>query len=242
MPIKLTKLEIKEVSFVDKGDNKGACVAIYKRAPSASTKEADSMPALDEILAKLPEDERAIVVAAMAPRADDKKEGEGDPAPAPAPEAKAEDEEDKDETTKRYDEVVSVNKALAKRLEELETREKVAKKVEQVRKDCPNLPGMTPEKLAKTLISAESSLNKDEYAELEQSLFAASTVIGKSAAFVEVGVGGADGGSPEQKIEAIAKGLKKADPKLTIEKAKLQAAVENPQLYAEYAAAMRGRK
>lgn len=96
-------------------------------------------------------------------------------------------------------------------------------------------------KLGPILKRAAEALSDEDNAELHRIFAAASEAIGKSVLFTEVGKTGAeDGGNAWSKIEALAKEAIAADPKLTIEKARVAVMQAHPDLKAAHYAERAG--
>ncbi len=250
MATRLTKLVIKEFALVDKGAGKGVPITLTKRREPQEIKKMT----VDEILAKLPEADRAVMQAALAAAA--KK-------PEPAPEMKADQppagvapgvakawptlsEEVKKhfvdqakvaaeaEAKARADEVKKADelRAEVQKLRDAEERREFIAKAEKLKA----VPGLSTDELATLLhaVSKGRAVPSEIAKKLEASLASVDEVVRKSKLFSESGSLGRGGeGSARSKIEAIAKSILEKDAKLTIEKARVQAAESNPDLYRE---------
>lgn len=266
------KLRVEEISSVDKGASPGARVTFWKRD---SAMEKSMPPNLDAILGKLSDDEKKVVLEAIAakgpaaPVAPPHGAPAGPPQPAahaapthpqpavlaapalapqgapaapghqPAPQTEAEREQ---QLMKNLPE--SVKKQLA---EATEWRERVAKMEEEnlsreylaKAEALPFIPQLSKGEIADVLKMAERGrpLTKELGAKLMKSLRSINEVLAGNKSFEEVGSGGEGSDDPSDKIETIAKGLRKEDPKLTREQAYAKALEENKHLYREYEAA-----
>ena len=162
----------------------------------------------------------------------------------PAAEAKPDDEEKdepmtvakalqgvSDEDRAVVLEAIEKRDLLEKRVAELED-EKDAARFLEISKSMDAIPGKTDER-AKLLQSVSKKLDAKTYAVVEKMLRDASETIAKSAGLEEIGSSAAVTGNAKERLEAIAKSLRESDPKLTAAKAKVQAAKQNPELYAE---------
>lgn len=127
-------------------------------------------------------------------------------------------------------EAIEKRAILEKRVEALEGEKNLAKFTE-IAKSMDALPGQTTEARASTLIEASKALKPETYATIEKALRDASEIIAKSAAMGETGSAASLTGEPMDKLQAIAKSLREADPKLTADGAMVAAAAKNPELY-----------
>lgn len=218
---------------------------------------------LDEILAKLSEEERAFLLSLI----EDLKAKAAPPAPPPEPEPamKQEGEGEKKEeelseeqmqkilkglpegkreaVRKRFargDKAETETQVLRKRLDDIEEREEVAKfrtKAETLK----YLAGASIEEISKVLRAAHKVLKPTEYQTIEKLLKNANTVAKDSPLFTDAGGRGNDSETTaDGKLRAIAKGLRESDSKLTKEMAVSKARDENPDLRRQATAELTG--
>ncbi len=133
--------------------------------------------------------------------------------------------------TERADAAGKVNVALLKRLETIEAS--AARNTFD--KSVGDLTGL-PEKRDEIVERLYKMTNVEDRDAMLKVLEASAEMARRGALGNELGSGYTDGGSAYAKIESFAKELQKADPKLTIELAKVKAMEQNPQLYDEYLA------
>lgn len=198
-------------------------------ALSAILKEGDPMPTLDEILAALPEDQRAVITAAIADAAK---------ATPPEPEAKADDELT-DEQMKSLPpaarKAIEESRELRKRVDSLESdaakRDALAKA-----RDLSAVPGAKIDDLA-SLIKAARSLPEADRKTLDAILSTTNATIVESTAFSELGKKshGVDSaqGRLEAEIDRVVDGdpdLKKMRPKQARAVALTRVGKSNPEL------------
>ena len=111
-------------------------------------------------------------------------------------------------------------------LEEERATEKFEKRASEVGS---HLPGKG---LGSILKNASQGMDKAQYEALETTLRAANELVSKSNLFSEVGHSGAQAeGSSKGEFEALAESIQKSK-NVTIQKARLEAAKQNPGLYA----------
>ena len=208
-------------------------------------------PELDQILAKLPEEERAVILAAM--------EAAKTPPPTPvqptmptdvAPVVVKAEEKMTDEEEEKV--MKSLPEAVRKRIEaDREEQRKTKEEVAKLRKDIDDrnereeiakfrakadnlqyLAGQSSEEIAKVLRAASKALDKKEYEAFEKMLRNANEVAKGSPLFSDSGNPGHDAEhTANGKLEAIAKRLRESDKELTPQQAFTKAAKENPELY-----------
>lgn len=214
----LRRLTITGVHLVDVGDNPGAKVALVKRRPAPVEK---AMPkTLEEVLAALPEDQRAVVEAALMAAKQ----------PAAQPEmvedACKPDEMKGEGVTKMAAELES----LRKRVRELEDEAILEQIRKRVAGELSSLPGKADDVVA-MLKSAWSSMPRPAYDSLLATLKAAAQVCAKSGPFAEVGsAGSADQGASER-VARLAAEVRKSDPKLSMAQARARVYEQHPDLY-----------
>jgi len=168
---------------------------------------------LEEILAKLSEEEKAIILEAIA-EAGKGKEGAEEEVKAEDPEKPEEEkaEDPKDEEDKEDDEE---NKRLAEEVQKRESAEKrIAKLEERIELDAAEkrcaiefnaIPTLSNRELATVLKSAKGSLEAKTYQKLEGALKSCNEVILKSDLFRESGSSASGNiGNPQSKINALA--------------------------------------
>jgi len=266
----LTELDVDEVSIVDEGasgneDVKPKIVLAKKKDQPNRKADASwflsklrkifgkgiSMPTLDEVLAKLSEDEQKAILEAIATAKAEPVQPPADPADppvdpvvppvdpnAPPPDPTLEEQEkikkmisDLPEEIRKQ---VGEAKELKKRLDDIEERDAVAKFQEKAGR-LQFLAGKSQTEIAKTLRAADESLTKEEYGTIEKLLSNANEVVKGSTLFTDEGNAGGDAeNSAEAQIVAIGKSLREADPKLTGAQANAKATKENPELYKKY--------
>lgn len=259
-PHRYRKLRIGEVSVVDDGASPGARITLWKRRSGV---EKSTMN-LDEILSKLPEEQRTVILASIEaaqkagmeaakaemqaaqpepPKVEVEMQAPAvEPPKAPVEAEKSADAPMPEEIKKRLDaERAEVAKAkaerdaLAKRLADIEDRDEQREYVAKA-KEMP-LPGLVDDELATVLRSVAKgrAIPSALATKIEAVIKSASVALAKSKLLDDVGApgGGSDGDSPQAKLEAVAKSLKAADPKLSDAAAFTKAAELNPSLYAE---------
>lgn len=213
-------------------------------------------PELDQILAKLPEEEKAVVLAAI--------EAAKAPAPQPAQPAvpavpaetpmvvKAEDEKMTEEEEQKV--MKSLPEAVRKKIEAAQAEQKkTAEEVSKLRKELDDknereevakfkakadklqyLAGKSTSEIAKTLRAASKSLDPKEYEAIEKMLKNANEAVQGSHLFMDAGNLGHDSETTATgKLESIAKRLCESDKNLTEQQALTKAYNENPELYSQ---------
>jgi multidrug efflux pump subunit AcrB len=201
---------------------------------------------LDEILAKLTEEERAVILASIEAA---KKQAQPVDAPKPPPAPAPVEDEEKvmkslpESVRKRLEEAQAAKEEVAKirkELDERTEREEVTKFKAKAAK-LPFLAGKSTEEIAKTLRAAAKSLPAAEYETIEKMLENANEAVKGSPLFRDAGARGVESEMTAQgKIEAIAKTLRESDPKLTQEQAVSKALSENKDLNAQRVAELYG--
>lgn len=211
-----------------------AAIDAAQKAGMEAGKLAAQQPAppADPAAAPAPEGPEVVVEAA---KPDPVACADQPPPPAAKPDPMAEEmkkrlDAERSEVAKAKAEAESLRKRLDEITDRDEQREYVAKA-----KAMP-LPTLDESELGTVLRSvAKGRVIPEVLAKkFETALGAISTAIAKSKLFDEVGASGAnDDGSPKSKLDAIAKSLKAADPKLSDAAAFTKAAEANPKLYEE---------
>lgn len=183
---------------------------------------------------------QALVAKATINPEENEEEMEEDLPPAPPvrkPEPE-EPEEEEVETEKCYSRTrkSAADPALAAALARLDALEKSAemKELTGVAKKYAAL-GEKEEELAQTLYDLRKSDNPANYDAYIKVLDKSLALVEKSGIFAEIGKSGRGaGGSVEDRIEAAATEIQKADPSLSREQAVVKAWDANPDLIAEY--------
>lgn len=264
--IKLNKVEW--FSVVDKGasgDKKNrAKIVLWKRQkpsikdrlrsifskgtePKQIKKQESTTMTLEEILAALPEDQKAVILAAL--------EAAAKQTPAPMPVAAQDDEKKEEELQKRLaeaieklpeelrvtlekrldaeDEVKKTEKEkleLIKRVEELEETQRMIE-LKKRAEDLGFLPMSTLD-LAKTLGAADRSMDDDQRKAFNEMLIKINKAMKDSPVFKEYGH---NGESPEetpiQKRDKLVIELQKNDSSLKTMQARKMVYKQNPELY-----------
>lgn len=96
------------------------------------------------------------------------------------------------------------------------------------------IPGKTAAEIG-LLLKSVHDVDAKAGEQLEELLTAANDVIAKSGLLAEAGSSKPSNGNAWERIEAIAKGIRDADPKVSVAKSMDLAMNQNPELYAEYA-------
>lgn len=235
---RLHKLEIRKVDLVDRGAALGARVTLYKRRPEWV--EKGSPMDLAAVMAKLSEEERKVVEAAIAagsnkeaPKGEDPKEEMMKRLPE---EIRKQLDAERAAMKAEAEKAEAERQAVAKRLADLEEANLDREMVAKARANSKGAVGLSEQELAAVFKSLHKGqpLAKDVAAKLEQHFTSAAELVAKSALLQETGTAGAVApDSAKGKLEAIAKSLRAADPKLTEVAAFDKAAQENPSLFAE---------
>ncbi|MFQ5793296.1 MAG: hypothetical protein ACE5JI_22730 [Acidobacteriota bacterium] len=249
----LIKLRLKEISLVDKAMNPGAKAVFAKRDEPDNgllakvkrllvRKQGENEMTLEEVLAKLADDEKAVVLAAIEEAA---KKAEPQPQPQPAPEIPAELAKNLPPSVKKaLDEAAELKKSnaeFAKRVDAMEDADKLRGFVAKAA-EFESLAGMSTDELGSVLKAASESLSAELYKKLEDSLGSAAEAVRKSAILEELGSSGR-GVEPktgdteaQAKIRTIAKGYMDKDPELSELRAMNKAWEKNPDLYTQHRA------
>lgn len=228
---KLIDLAIDEIAFVDAGAGKGVVQELWKRR---APQRKDQHMTVDEILAKLPEEERKIVLEAMAAAAAAVKvaaakaepETPADPMAKLAPEIRKQLEAERAESA-------ALKERVAKMEDDQLTREYVAKAAA-----FPHLPGLVTADLGLVLKAADRGLpiSKELGEKLTKAIASINATIAKSTLLEGKGSSAPTPTDAQGKIEGIAKALRDKDPTLTSAKAYAKALKENPELYRQHEA------
>jgi hypothetical protein len=285
----LMDLTVDEISVVDQGASGNADalpkIVLAKRRDSDSSSASEdrivtrvvsavrklfgkeNIMTLEDILAKLPEEERAVVLAAFeqaaapaAPAAPVVPAAPVAPAapvvPMAAQNEPAEPTEDEmqkalaglpepirkrlETAEKAAAEKDTETTELRKRLDDMEERQEVAKFMSKAA-ELPYLAGQSTAEIAKLLRAASKSMKPEEYKAIEKMLADANTAVEGSPLFKEQGGRGNDAEKTAKgQIEAIAAKMRESDPKLSRAQAVSKALHENPELYGTYKTEMDG--
>lgn len=244
MPFRLKKMKIDEVSFVDKGANGGSPVLICKRAKDIKKVEVKQMN-LEEILAKLPDDEskQALLkliegLKASAPKTDPKP---ADSAP-PADVAKRADVPE--DIKKRFEEIEKQREIekkerdeIKKKLDDMNEAKEVAE-FEKRASEFVYVPGMQNKDIAKLMRKIEKSEDKELSKSLVEMLKSVNEVVKTSELFKRQGTSRNDGvvsDDPQdvlkQKVKERKEEIRKSNgPKLTDTQIEAQILKEDKEL------------
>lgn len=131
----------------------------------------------------------------------------------------------------RADKAEESNTSLTKRLDVIEADTARTK----FEKSVGDLTGL-PQKRDEIIDLLWTMTDDDARGTMQKNLEAAAAAARRGNVFGEIGsgIGGGDTGSAYAKIEAAAVEIRKADPSMTIEKARAQAMNDNPDLYDSY--------
>lgn len=223
MAKKIKKLKISEVSLVDKGAGIGVEVCLSKR-------KEDSPMTLEEALMMLPEDAKAVVMAALAEADKMKAETppEEEPKDPPADPKKPEDEE----FAKRLDAIAKENVELKKKLDA--QLEAVAKRdaTDKVAKLDAAIPGAEQAAVGELAYEVTKKLSEDA-AKTFWAVLEATAEVSKK---LGIRIGHSDptiNGSAMDQLTVIAKKLRTEHPSMTEQQAMVRAYELNPDLYAQ---------
>jgi hypothetical protein len=270
-PLLITDIELNKASWfslVDRGASGDAEhrpeIVLWKRAEKSSVlarlvkafanlRKQEPTMTLEEVLAKLTPDEQSVILAALQEKAAPA------PAPAPAPVAPAPNPEPKPEDMAKRDDVPEdVKIAMAKRDKEIEDakaeqvalQKRVAKMEDdaltvsiqkRLDSDMAFVPGDKAELLG-LIKRSRAKLDDKDAEQLEALLVKVSTALKTSPLLKRMGVSDAiDGPEATVQIEKRAEELRKADPKLSKEAARVRAMEDDPDAYAAALAEQRGQ-
>jgi len=237
--ISLKDFFLKFVSVVDKGDNKGANILLFKSEPEdLKGEEKDEKPkggnvmskTYDEILKALPEDEQAIVKAEIEKIKEEAKPKEGTkPKEGVASFDEAEIVKSADPKIQELIEKMKAdgeqNATELKKMREEIKKEKVEKTVSQFDKLVASKDELT---------SLFTKADDETAATLEKVFKAANEQLKDSVVMKEVGSGGGgDESNIEEQVEKEAQELKKSE-NITIEQARVKVWKKDPTRYAKY--------
>jgi len=246
----LLDLEIEEVAFVDKGAGHQPRILITKRrvASDAPRQEVQKM-SLDEILASLSEEQRAVIMAAiehakmmaskpMSPEPE--KEGVSVEIEAMMPEPMSKPLVDGKEPEGYMKRLAAIEKAresdrvaLAKARAEIDAlrhREKVAKYLGEADRDFAAVPGISTEQVAKLLVACDDAPEGSDLRAVRPLLKAAHESVRASELLKQHGAAGRGPSSARAAWETKVSEVANRD-KLTKAKAILVAMRETPDLY-----------
>jgi hypothetical protein len=238
MAARLKNLRISKVDLVDKGAAIGARVTLYKRhvaadSGGATLRKGDTMD-LESILASLPEEQRKVIEAALAAKA------EADAAAMKADEPAAESavkrlpaevreivESQQAELRKRLDEA---SKRVAQLEDESLSRELVAKSARFAR----GAIGIAQADLVAILksIAKGEPLSAKHGEMIEKHFVSVESLVCGSDMLREIGSSSPSPGSAREQLSAIAKRLRETNPEISEAAAIDRAAKANPSLYA----------
>jgi hypothetical protein len=228
MATHLVGLRLSEISFVDKGANPGAKVVLFKRlSGSPAAKPVRKSMTLEEALALLPDDAKAVVTQALQAKAAEKTEDE--------PEDMAKRKDLPEDVRKALADQRAEKEALEKRLALLEEGEQ-QRAFTEIAKSIGRVHGLAPDELAQVLRLSKKSMPEDLSTKLTDHFRGSAELVKKSELFGERGSGreSDDEGSAGARIESVAKALRDSDPKLTKAQAYSKALSQNPELYAAH--------
>lgn len=256
MAKRLRRLRILEGSLVDRPANQHARILLWKRDDPLGKNGENDMPALDEDTKQLLEGMQEQLGDLTKSNADLQKraeEAEAKLAEAEGkitklkkakPGASPEDESDDDNpilkgispVLKQYiDDLTERNKGYEERLSKQEERSEIEDCERKLAKRFPSLP-FKPANFAPIYRKITKALAPDELASVDR-IFASHAAFAQLAdrELGHVGLPEGDGGADAwAQIEAKAKELRKADPKLTQEQAVAKAMDQDPRLYDQY--------
>lgn len=244
----LLDLEIEEVAFVDQGAGFEPRILITKRrsARDAAAKQEATMT-LEELMASLSEEQRAVVLAAIeqAKMAAMQPEGESEPKieiEMMQPEAMAKPLVDGKEPEGYAKRLAAIEKAraedrvaLAKAREEIEAlrkRERVAKYRSEAERDFGAVPGASTEQVAALLVACDDAPAGSELRALRGVLKAAGEAVRASALLQSHGAAGRGPSTARASWNAKVDEIVKRDS-VTKSKAIVTAMREAPELYAQ---------
>jgi hypothetical protein len=142
-----------------------------------------------------------------------------------------------DEQSEALEAVRKENEASAAKIVELEKSAKLKEYVAKCATSYSHVPGMSVEEMGDMLQKAYE-VSEDFGKQLEKQWSSSATALKESALLKQQGATHSvhDGASAFGKMEAVAKELRAADPKLTQPQAMSKAMETHPELYAEYLA------
>lgn len=250
-PKRITKLRVDSIDGVDLGAAVDARITLMKRREGVAKDDGVeieiSIPAptetkpmtFDEVLAKLPPEEKKVIEDAMAAAsaaAQQQAEKAAKPADPEAEMMKRLPEEIRKRLESEREERVTLQKQLDSMRDENLTREHV----EKARKHA--VPGLAASDIAEVTkaIAKGAPLPAEIGKKLEASFGAVSEFVAKSKLLVEQGSakGGAAEGTAEAELEVIAKRLV-AEGKAKPDQALAEAARTNPDVYKRFRAEQR---
>jgi hypothetical protein len=236
MATRLKNLRISKVDLVDKGAAIGARVTLYKRhvaadSGGATLRKGDTMD-LESILASLPEEQRKVIEAALAAKADAVAAKSDEPAAETAvkrlpAEVREIVESQQAELRKRLDEA---SKRVAQLEDESLSRELIAKSAKFAR----GAIGIAQGDLVALLksIAKREPLSERHGDMLEKHFVAVESLVAGSDMLREIGSSSPSPGSAREQLSAIAKRLRETNPEISEAAAIDRAAKANPSLYA----------
>jgi len=248
----LLDLEIEEVAFVDKGAGFAPRILITKRrvASDAPRQEVKKM-SLDEILASLSEEQRAVIMAAiehakmmaskpMSPEPE--KEGVSVEIEAMMPEPMSKPLVDGKEPEGYMKRLAAIEKAresdrvaLAKARAEIDAlrhREKVAKYLGEADRDFAAVPGISTEQVAKLLVACDDACEGSDLRAVRPLLKAAHESVRASELLKQHGAAGRGPSTARAAWDAKVGEIAKRDS-MSKSKAIVIAMREAPELYTQ---------
>lgn len=135
---------------------------------------------------------------------------------------------------KAHGDAIAKAEALERVVEKMRSDAAEKECVAKAEKQFGALPGKSAQEIGRILKSVQDTDSKMA-TQLEELLASANDVIVKSGLFSEAGSNQSEGASAWERIEAIAKGIRDADPKVSVAKSVDMAMEQNPDLYAAYA-------
>jgi O-acetyl-ADP-ribose deacetylase (regulator of RNase III) len=262
MASKLVDLQLDDaelLSVVDKGASGDDTVAprvvlIKRRSPRAAEEVKKIMTpeeraaAMEALRAKLDEEGQTMLMALLEPPKEDAPKADDMPA-EDVPKADGMPAEDEKvagcdlekvrkvapDVVKRLEHAESTSAELAKRLATIEDERATEVFKRMAVEKYKAIPGETAA-TADLLKRLSGDLDKGTFEKVTKVLDQCAELIAKGGVFSVSGVSGAsgfDGGSPQERLTAIAKSIRSEDPSLTQSKAMILAVERNPEIYLE---------
>jgi hypothetical protein len=232
--LRLDKAEL--LSVVDKGasgdEEHRPRILLMKRRKVSAEENTNMAKTAEEILAALPEEDRAVLQDAMAAlAAKPLEEGKAEGGAQPVEEAKQDDASASPEDDEQMVKLAKRADDLAKRVAQLED-EKTEVEFLKRAKELPHIPAVDSSELGSILKSANENLSVDHFAKLESIFKSVNEALSKSGLLAAVGVGGgSEPASPHEKLDMLAKRLKDEDPSLSMSRARMVVSDQNPELF-----------
>lgn len=230
----LLDLEVEEIAFVDKGAGLNPRIMITKRRPAsdAARQEVRKAMTLEEVMASLSDEQKAIIMAAiehakmmageeskpkveveMADKADMEFEGQAEKGEMAKPLVNGKEPEEymkRLETIEKAREADRVALAKAKaEIEVLKHREKIAKYKLEAEQEFAAVPGASTEQVAKLLVACDGAPEGSDLRSLRGVLKAAHEAVRASELLKQHGAAGRGPSTSraawDAKVEEIAK-------------------------------------